>query len=209
MSRSPPPLRATRSLSPTYASYRSADQNTGYTSFASAVPEEANGQSSGNTPPDYSDPQKEKEPQKLGIPRTIPLTTALTNRARLDSPTEANSSAMTSPQPLSPNHMNAAPSTTGTRYGAALSGVSPSIKPLVSAPGVSGWGGRGMPGTGTPSCARCSKPVYFAEQVKASGKTFHKLCLKCTVCDVALNPGKVTERDGQVMCQSCYGKVCL
>lgn len=28
-------------------------------------------------------------------------------------------------------------------------------------------------------CPRCSKAVYFAEQVLALGKKYHKLCLKC------------------------------
>lgn len=73
-----------------------------------------------------------------------------------------------------------------------------------------GWSGRApppMPGSGTPLCARCSKPVYFAEQVKASGKTFHKPCLRCTECNTSLDSNRLTEKDGQVVCRSCYSKV--
>ena len=29
------------------------------------------------------------------------------------------------------------------------------------------------------SCPRCGKKVYFAEEIKALGKKFHRLCFKC------------------------------
>lgn len=32
---------------------------------------------------------------------------------------------------------------------------------------------------GTDGCPRCGKAVYFAEEVRALGKKFHKLCLAC------------------------------
>lgn len=32
---------------------------------------------------------------------------------------------------------------------------------------------------GTDGCPRCGKPVYFAEEMRALGKKYHKLCLAC------------------------------
>ena len=33
---------------------------------------------------------------------------------------------------------------------------------------------------GADKCPTCSKSVYFAEEVRALGKKFHKICLKCS-----------------------------
>ncbi|THG97196.1 hypothetical protein EW026_g4757 [Hermanssonia centrifuga] len=95
------------------------------------------------------------------------------------------------------------PKTTGTRYGAALSGgrVASPMAPM--APMATGrqWGG------GTPSCGRCGKTVYFAEQVKAIGKTWHRNCLRCTECNHLLDSSRLTENEGNPYCSHCYGKV--
>jgi len=56
-------------------------------------------------------------------------------------------------------------------------------------------------------CPACQKVVYFAEQVKASGHTWHKLCLKCTECKTRLDSSRLTEKDGVVYCRNCYGKI--
>jgi len=56
-------------------------------------------------------------------------------------------------------------------------------------------------------CPACHKAVYFAEQVKASGQTWHKLCLKCTECKTRLDSSRLTEKDGLVFCRNCYGKL--
>ena len=83
----------------------------------------------------------------------------------------------------------------GTRYGAALTGQPSGRSPART------WGG------GTPTCGRCGTNVYFAEQVKAIGKTYHKGCLRCTECNTNLDSGRLTEKDGQPLCHRCYGKV--
>jgi len=85
---------------------------------------------------------------------------------------------------------------TGTRYGVALTGGGPS-----GSPAGKRWGGV------TPSCARCGKSVYLAEQVKAIGKLWHKACLRCSECGTTLDSGRLSERDGSPFCNRCYGKL--
>ena len=86
-------------------------------------------------------------------------------------------------------------STTGTRYGAALTGQS-----------TGGSMARAL-GSTTPICGKCGKSVYFAEQVKAAGKTYHKGCLRCAECNTLLDSTRLTEKDGRPLCRRCYGKV--
>jgi len=94
------------------------------------------------------------------------------------------------------------PTATGTRYGVALTGSPLKSGALTPMPtGGRQWGG------GTPSCAKCGKSVYFAEQVKAAGKTFHKGCLRCTECNSSLDSTRLTEKEGDPYCQRCYSKV--
>eukprot|EP00300_Choanocystis_sp_HF-7_P040269 c6733_g1_i1.p1 GENE.c6733_g1_i1~~c6733_g1_i1.p1 ORF type:complete len:151 (+),score=27.63 c6733_g1_i1:41-493(+) len=38
-----------------------------------------------------------------------------------------------------------------------------------------------------PACTKCSKTVYATEKILAGNKPYHKLCLKCTECSMALN----------------------
>jgi LIM domain len=84
---------------------------------------------------------------------------------------------------------------TGTRYGTALTGQ------------PTGRSSARTWGSGTPNCGRCGQSVFFAEQIKAVGKTFHKSCLKCTECNTSLDSTKLTEKDGDPLCRRCYGKV--
>ncbi|EJD04894.1 LIM-domain-containing protein [Fomitiporia mediterranea MF3/22] len=149
--------------------------------------------------------EREFERSTPGIPRTIPLTP--THLAR-------SQSAGASPRPHSPTSpisaSHALPGSptplrqtmTGTRYGAALAGQNTGTG--------NGRGGSprfAMPGTSTPLCARCSKPVYFAEQVKANGRVFHKPCLRCTDCNTALDSARLAEKGEKVVCRSCYSKL--
>jgi len=62
-------------------------------------------------------------------------------------------------------------------------------------------------GGGGVICPTCQKQVYFAEQVKAIGKTWHKICLRCSECKSSLQPGRLTEKDGIVLCHNCYSKL--
>jgi len=85
------------------------------------------------------------------------------------------------------------PTSTGTRYGRGLTGVGGGTNRR--------WGG------GTPVCPKCGKLVYFAEQAKAIGQTFHKGCLRCSECDARLDPGRLSERDARPYCHRCYAKL--
>ncbi|KXN83982.1 Cysteine-rich protein 2 [Leucoagaricus sp. SymC.cos] len=71
---------------------------------------------------------------------------------------------------------------TGTRYGAALGGT-------------------------IPTCPKCSQRVYFAEQVKAVGKTWHKNCLRCRECNTLLDSNRLRDHDGVPFCVRCYNKL--
>lgn len=59
-----------------------------------------------------------------------------------------------------------------------------------------------MPGI----CPRCSQNVYFAEEVKGLGKSWHKLCFTCQSCRKMLSSGAISEHDNQVFCNTCYRK---
>jgi hypothetical protein len=166
------------------------------------------------------------------IPRTIPLRRHMGSRSMDYSSTAANtaistnttgsgSSTSSSPpssyaQPRSPTSPLFS-SATGTRYGIALTGRVPTHN--TGGIGVNNTGSifpsptggsRRKWGTGTPSCPRCGKSVYFAEQVRAIGKTFHKACLRCVDCGTSLDSYKLRDHDGEPYCVRCYQKVwCL
>ncbi len=57
-----------------------------------------------------------------------------------------------------------------------------------------------------PKCAKCSKNVYKAEELRAANKTFHKLCFKCTLCSKLLETNILTEHQGDLFCRNCYAK---
>eukprot|EP01125_Pyxidicula_operculata_P016809 TRINITY_DN5822_c0_g1_i1.p2 TRINITY_DN5822_c0_g1~~TRINITY_DN5822_c0_g1_i1.p2 ORF type:complete len:192 (+),score=48.84 TRINITY_DN5822_c0_g1_i1:870-1445(+) len=56
-------------------------------------------------------------------------------------------------------------------------------------------------------CPNCGKTVYFAEEVRAIGLSWHARCLKCAQCNVTLDFGKINDRGGKVYCKSCYASV--
>lgn len=100
-----------------------------------------------------------------GFPRTVPLSPSKTGQntpsVEMDdislSPPKFNATLGRSYSAASARSFEKAntpvkQTSTGTRYGAAFGGASPSP--------VRQWGG------GTPLCPRCGKSVYFAEQVR-------------------------------------------
>ncbi|KAI0727739.1 hypothetical protein C8Q72DRAFT_781047 [Fomitopsis betulina] len=141
-----------------------------------------------------------------GLPRTVPLSPKkgrlgednadATTTAAATPPAVANGRARS---PDTTPHMTGtvqlAPSATGTRYGRALAPMA------TGTPRQWGLGGT------NPACGRCGKTVYFAEQVKAIGKTYHRGCLKCSECSTTLDSTKLTERDGEPYCRQCYSKL--
>ncbi|THU97875.1 hypothetical protein K435DRAFT_662060 [Dendrothele bispora CBS 962.96] len=90
-------------------------------------------------------------------------------------------------------------SATGTRYGAALGEARPVVSHSTGSPRK--WGGN------TPSCPKCGKSVYFAEQVKAVGKTYHRGCLRCNECNTLLDSTRLRDHDGVPLCGRCYNKL--
>lgn len=129
----------------------------------------------------------------------------------LGSPTKAtfNSTSMGTSDvrgagPGSPSSLPLRPAATGTRYGAGLLG---SPTKGMSTPSSPLGSGTGIGGGGTPLCAKCMKPVFFAEQVKASGRTFHRPCLRCTDCNTALDSSRLAEKGDRIVCRNCYSKV--
>ncbi|KAJ8299432.1 hypothetical protein KUTeg_023492 [Tegillarca granosa] len=65
--------------------------------------------------------------------------------------------------------------------------------------GQSKWGG-------ADGCPRCGKPVYFAEECRALGAKFHKMCLACVKCNKLLDSTTCNDHDGEIFCKNCYSK---
>ncbi|KAI0255490.1 hypothetical protein BJV78DRAFT_1119279 [Lactifluus subvellereus] len=143
-----------------------------------------------------------------GLPRTVPLTGTperVASPTKRPAPTSSNPATLGRTLSLGLNGTTGTPkiaplasSTTGTRYGAGLMGE---LRSTPTGSPARQWG------SGTPQCPRCSKSVYFAEQVKAIGKTWHKACLRCSECGTSLDSNRLTEKDGDPLCHRCYNKL--
>uniref|UniRef100_A0A914GWN0 LIM zinc-binding domain-containing protein n=1 Tax=Globodera rostochiensis TaxID=31243 RepID=A0A914GWN0_GLORO len=55
-------------------------------------------------------------------------------------------------------------------------------------------------------CKRCAQRVFEAEKVVAAGEVWHKRCFRCLRCGRSLEPGKFSDRVGEIFCNSCYAK---
>ena len=152
-----PLLRPTRMLSPTRGGFGAESEQT---------------DSTDNPTDQGSDDSHSITPSHVGrseggLPRTIPLV-GTPDRAgsptKRPSPTLNISATLGRANSFGGNGAAGArritplsPSTTGTRYGAALMGE---LRSTNTGSPVRQWGG------GTPQCPRCAKNVYFAEQVR-------------------------------------------
>jgi len=52
-------------------------------------------------------------------------------------------------------------------------------------------------------CSVCDKTAYPLESVEAGGKTWHKLCFKCSQCKITLNVASFKAHEGGVFCSGC------
>lgn len=60
-----------------------------------------------------------------------------------------------------------------------------------------------------PICGRCNKTVYFNEEKKAIGKSYHTSCFVCAndTCKRRLDPGSLTEHKDEIYCKQCYSRL--
>eukprot|EP00761_Pharyngomonas_kirbyi_P012140 gb/GECH01012167.1/.p1 GENE.gb/GECH01012167.1/~~gb/GECH01012167.1/.p1 ORF type:complete len:192 (+),score=31.05 gb/GECH01012167.1/:1-576(+) len=79
-----------------------------------------------------------------------------------------------------------------------------------SSPSTSSTKNNSKPSSGAPTtlhkqgCARCGKPVYFNEKLKALGYEWHKRCFKCTTCGKTLGNGECRDHKGLPYCKKDY-----
>ncbi|CAH8582180.1 unnamed protein product [Heterobilharzia americana] len=55
-------------------------------------------------------------------------------------------------------------------------------------------------------CPVCLKNVYFAEEVRAMGRAFHRQCFKCCQCSRGLDSFTANDHKGSLYCKNCYAK---
>ncbi|TGZ50378.1 hypothetical protein CRM22_010787 [Opisthorchis felineus] len=48
----------------------------------------------------------------------------------------------------------------------------------------------------TEKCVRCGKSVYANERMEAGDKIWHRLCFRCSVCDMSLKSEEDIELTG-------------
>jgi len=215
-------LRPTRALSPTRLAF-SSDRNS-----HEGSQEKTGDQSEGNGDAEDDVTEEEEVVRALrffppgtpshtgrsesGLPRTVRLTPEPERRP--GSPNKSVSippfdddlstviGASVTPKIFPPTIMRRADPILRTPTGTPRGGTpSRGNTPLRATPTGNRWGGN------TPQCPRCDKSVFFAEQVKAVGKTWHKACLRCTECNTSLDASRLTEREGVPYCHRCYNKL--
>lgn len=79
--------------------------------------------------------------------------------------------------------------------------VAPLKAPLVQKSSQPRWGGADV-------CPRCGKAVYMAEKMMGGGSAWHKTtCFNCKECHKRLESMTLCEREGEIYCKTCYGKL--
>ena len=84
--------------------------------------------------------------------------------------------------------------------------------------GDKGWAKNNAPKTFDPTfskgvkgqgncCPRCNFTVYKAEEVMAAGESWHHGCFTCNECGKRLDSTTVQDKDGEIYCKVCYGKL--
>jgi cysteine/glycine-rich protein len=73
--------------------------------------------------------------------------------------------------------------------------------PVAQTNGKPKWGA-------TELCPRCGKAVYMAEKMMGGGSAWHKsTCFNCKECRKRLESTTLCEREGEIYCKTCYGKM--
>ena len=60
---------------------------------------------------------------------------------------------------------------------------------------------------GAPKCKVCGKSVYMAEEVKANGESYHKVCFKCCQCNKSLDSNNMAVSEEKLYCAPCHRKI--
>jgi len=60
---------------------------------------------------------------------------------------------------------------------------------------------------GAPKCPRCDQSVYFNEEKKALGKTWHVRCFNCCSCKKSLSRTNYHQHNDELFCAACFKKV--
>ena len=55
-------------------------------------------------------------------------------------------------------------------------------------------------------CAKCFKIIAVRDEIKALNNTYHKSCLKCSICTKELNTEVLTDQESLLYCQVCFLK---
>ncbi|ELU04605.1 hypothetical protein CAPTEDRAFT_160006 [Capitella teleta] len=59
---------------------------------------------------------------------------------------------------------------------------------------------------GAPTCPRCNDRVYFNEEKKALGKSWHTKCFTCALCKKSLSSNNSANHEDEIYCVACHRK---
>lgn len=64
-----------------------------------------------------------------------------------------------------------------------------------------------VPASPQTLCARCGKPVYATELLRALDRDWHKACFACTNCSKPIPKGQHLDHDAEPYCKPCHEKL--